>query len=142
MSDDVDLDRAMAEADEMQARLRANLAAAEARAADATRIAAELAADGIEVWSPGREVRVRLGANGLLEQVEYGTRAEGYGADGLATLTLRTVASAMRALQERAREVAATAQSPDAAIDAVSAYENAFRGPLARIEGDDEIRFA
>lgn len=112
----------------------------QAMAADAAAIQAEIDATTVSVWSPGREVRVTIGASGLLRDVEYSTRSEAVSNQALSRLTLATLRQALLTLAERVAE-ASTARGDTAIGTAIATeYTVEIAQAVFTLDGDGIIR--
>lgn len=125
---------------EARRELRARqLAANKERARTASTIQANIDATSASVWSRGREVRVTVAANGLLQNVEYAEKADGMNASTLASLTLTTIRQAMAEVQVKIDEIVeeaapATADGAGVAAQIRASYHDTFAESLSHLE--------
>jgi len=95
------------------ARLRAE---AHATAADAADIAARLAQQSYSAWSARRSVRVTVGADALVQGVEFTEAAVGMAPRALAAATLDAHRRALALLRATVEETVSTGTATDPAI--------------------------
>lgn len=89
----------------------------------------------IDMWSPGRELRLSIASTGLLERIELTEAAMGLPPNVLSRLVLSTMGRALAALQDEVTEIARSAGPGLAQDSTVSVYREAFEGPISKING-------
>lgn len=87
-------------------------------------------------WSPGHEVEVSVGSTGLLDGIEFTSRAMALPAGALSALILTTLRSALAELQAKVEALAEEAGPSLTATNYLSSYRAAFAEPLAKLAGD------
>ena len=115
------------------------------RARTASTIQANIDATSASAWSRGREVKVTVAANGLLQNVEYAEKADGMNAATLAALTLATIRQAMAEVQVKIDEIvdeAAPATADGAGVGAQirASYHETFAESLSHLEPESPVR--
>lgn len=115
------------------------------RARTASTIQANIDATSASAWSRGREVKVTVAANGLLQNVEYAEKADGMNASTLAALTLTTIRQAMAEVQAKIDEIVevaapASADAAGVAAQIRASYHDTFAESLSHLEPEPPVR--
>lgn len=130
-------DPALDEAEQRRIRFARGLAELQEDAAHADRLLGGLSAVTVTETSPGREVTVTIGATGLLQKVEYSSRADDVEPSALARVTLATIGKAMGRLQETVEQLAG---DDDVSRRVVADYCEGLAEPRRRFDDGSELR--
>lgn len=102
-------------------------------AARAEMAEAELSRQKVELWSPGRQLRVVLEHTGVLAEVQYAESAMGLSPMALAQLTMRTMRLAMAELLRRVDAIALETGDPGLAQLYETSYHSTLDAHVARL---------